>query len=268
MREFLILCMMGMCLNCGEPGRVEEQLPDASDVAADMGIPALVNCVDPGQASATASCLRPTQTPEYYIAQAQAYFDTLDITASRDSVPNYHLQVARWEWPPWLLLTGYGAQDMIRTSDALRIGDPSTVPERDCRFFETQPFARCYVEFEYEEGPCPIYEEFTFNDAGEMTFIEAWSVFPGMLPISAGDTWAEAQDFLRLSTRVPGLGNATGTVDLESAYVQAAAEDDPLIADYVMRASNWIGHWAAYLRSVGDGFFALGCGWSEDEMHE
>ena len=35
-------------------------------------------------------------------------------------------------------------------ADVLRSLDPSTVPFRDCRGFETQPFARCYVIFEYE----------------------------------------------------------------------------------------------------------------------
>ena len=208
--------------------------------------------------------LEPTQTPEYYVAEALAYFDTLDVDADRSSVPNYHELVARWEWPPWLLLTGYGAADMIRTSDALRVGDPSTVPVRDCRFFETQPFARCYIEFEYEEGRCPIYEEFTFNDAGEMTFIEAWSDFPGMLPIKPGDRWAESPDFYRLATRVPGLGNNTGTAVIDSEYMRAAAMNDHVVADYAERATNWIVYWAAYYQSVSPDFFAVGCGWSHE----
>ena len=159
---------------------------------------------------------------------------------------------------------------MIRTSNALRLGDPSTVPVRDCRFFEVQPFARCYIDFEYEEGRCPIYEEFTFNDAGEMTFIEAWSDRSGMLPIKDGDTWAEDPDFYRLATRVPGLGNATGTAVLDSDYMRAAAMNDPIVADYAERATNWIRYWSEYLFSAGDDFFAIGCGWSleHDEAGE
>ena len=118
----------------------------------------------------------------------------------------------------------------------------STVPVRDCRGFDTQPFARCYVEFEYEEGPCPIYEEFAFNDAGEMTFIEAWSNLPDLLPNAADDPWAEDPDFPRLATRVPGLGNETGTLDLESEWMQAAAAADPDVADFFAAKNGKDGH--------------------------
>ena len=74
---------------------------------------------------------------------------------------------------------------MIVTTNAALALDPSTVPVRDCRAFSVQPFARCYVTFEYAEGSCPIYEEFVFNDQGEMTFIEAcraWKAVHGSLP--------------------------------------------------------------------------------------
>ena len=125
-------------------------------------------CRDEGTEGATAACLEPTLPPEHYVEQALLYFDTLDVDAPIENVPDYHPLVARWEWPPWLLLTGFGAEDMIDTGLSLRELDPSTVPERDCRFFETQPFARCYVVFEYEEGPCPIYEEFTFDAEGRV----------------------------------------------------------------------------------------------------
>ena len=228
---------------------------------ADEGPPPRVNCTAPDTPAATAGCLYPTMSPAYYVAEAEAYFDTLDVSASRDSVPNYHPQVARWEWPPWLLLTGYGADDMNGTADTLRAFDPSTVPVRDCRFFEQQPFARCYVEFEYEGGPCPVYEEFTFNDAGETTFIEAWSNLPGLLPNAADDPWGERSDFPRLSTRVPGLGNETGTVDLESEAIAEAGRADPEVADYAMRASDWRRYWAVTFAEADPDFFAIGCGW-------
>ncbi|MEM7153889.1 MAG: hypothetical protein AAF799_13655 [Myxococcota bacterium] len=218
-------------------------------------------CVDPGTEGATAACLQPTMPPEYYVAEAEAYFDTLDIDAPRDSVPNYHPQVARWEWPPWLLLTGYGDNALIDTAETLRAIDPSTVPIRDCRFFEVQPFARCYVVFEYEEGPCPIYEEFTFNDAGEMTWIEAWSDLPGLLPQDMSDEWAELPDYPRLANRIPGLGNATGTIDLDSSAMEAAAMADPEVADFVMRARDWWTAWIEALDQAKEDFFAVGCGW-------
>jgi len=141
--------------------------------AEDAGpIEPINECRDEGTEGASAACLTATFPPDHYVAEANRYFDTLDVDQPDDSIPDYHAQVARWEWPPWLKLTGYGRDDMIETSLTLRSLDPSTVPVRDCRFFETQPFARCYVVFEYEEGSCPIYEEFTLNDAGEMTFID------------------------------------------------------------------------------------------------
>ena len=109
-------------------------------------------CLDEGTAGATATCLAPTQTPEFYVDEALKYFDTLDTSADRARIPRYSERVVRWEWPPWLLLTGYGAEAMTLTADVLRQVDPSTVPDRECRFFDTQPFARCYIVFEYEEG--------------------------------------------------------------------------------------------------------------------
>ena len=98
---------------------------------------------DCGGDGATAACLAPSLPPEHYVDEALKYFDTLDVSADRSRIPDYHPQVARWEWPPWLLLTGYGADDMTATADVLRQIDPSAVPERDCRFFDVQPFARC-----------------------------------------------------------------------------------------------------------------------------
>ena len=233
---------------------------DALDQGPDVETRA--HCVAAGTDGATAGCLSPTMPPEYYVDQANKYFDTLDINEPEDSIPNYSDLVARWEWPPWLLLTGYERQAMIDASLGLRDLDPSTVPERDCRFFEEQPFARCYVVFEYEEGSCPIYEEFVFNDAGEMTFIEAWSDIPDMLPFTdAEDRWAEGPTVNRLSTRVPGLGNADGLIDLEAQWMLDAAAEDELVADFVRRASDFWGTWFEQLAEAGDDFFAVGCGW-------
>jgi hypothetical protein len=222
-------------------------------------------CLNPGTPGATATCLQPTMTPEYYVEQANKYFDTLDLNAEPGSMPYYSEQVVRWEWPPWLLLTGLGKQDMIDTAEVLKVGDPSTVPERDCRFFETQPFARCYVVFEYEGGPCPIYEEFVFNDAGEMTFIEAWSDLPGLRPQQGeDDRFGERGTFYRLSTRVPGLGTPEGSFDLESEYMLEASAKDEHVADFALRATNWWSYWFDLLNSSPEDFFAQGCGWPTD----
>ncbi len=222
-------------------------------------------CRNPGTAGATATCLRPTMSPEYYVEQANRYFDTLDVEADPLSIPEYSEFVARWEWPPWLLLTGYGRQDMIDVSVALRAGDPSTVPTRDCRYFPEQPFARCFVVFEYEGGPCPIYEEFVFNDAGEMTFIEAWSDLPGLRPQPDGsDPFGERGTFYRLSTRVPGLGTPDGTLDLDGPFMAEAGLSDPAVADFAIRVTDWWAYWLEVFTQSPPDFFATGCGWSSD----
>ena len=61
-------------------------------------------CLYEGTSGATSTCLAPSWPPEYYAEQASMYFDTLDVDASPDSIPNYAEDVARWEWPPWLKL--------------------------------------------------------------------------------------------------------------------------------------------------------------------
>lgn len=237
-----------------------EPTPDAAtnDAAA-----APDPCRDPGTEAATATCLQPTRDPAYYVAQAEAYFDTLDIDADPNSAPVYADLVARWEWPPWLLLTGYGRDVMVSTGKLLKKGDPSTVPTRDCRAFTTQPFARCRVVFSYKGGPCPIYEEFTFNDAGEMTFIEAWSDLPALVPTQdPSDLWGERSPIGRLSTRIPGLGKADGRIDLDGAAMATAAAADPDVAAFVKRAKDFWPTWAQELADAPADFFAKGCGWA------
>ncbi len=204
--------------------------------------------------------LTPTQPAAYYVDQAQRYFDALDESADPTSLPTYSALVARWEWPPWLYLTGYTAEQMAALDEVVKAATPATIPMRDCRAFDVQPFARCRVSFLYEAGPCPIYEEFTFNDQGEMTFIEAWSDLDGLRPMAAGDTWAEAADIHRLSTKIPGLGNATGRIDPDSDEMRRAAADDPEIADFVARTQEFWDYWFAAYGAAGDDLFARGCG--------
>ena len=238
----------------GADGEAESQ--------ASQSVPGGDPCLNPGTEGATATCLSPTFPPEYYADQAEKYFDTLDVDADPESVPNYSELVARWEWPPWLLLTAYGSQDMIDTNKALHTLDPSTVPIRDCRAFDVQPFARCTVVFEYDDGPCPIYEEFTFNDEGEMTFIEAWSDIPGLRPQrDEADPWGEKSSLGRLATRVPGLGNAEGRIDLESSWMLEASALDSEVADFALRASDWWVYWYEAFTESPTNFFAVGCGW-------
>ena len=216
--------------------------------------------------AALAGCLVPRQDPAHYLAQADLYFDTMEFDSDPERVPTYSELVARWEWPPWLKLTGYGRQPMIDSGLLLRLF-PAQVPTRECLAFEVQPFARCRVVFTYEEYPdraCPIYEEFVFNDLGEVTFIEAWSDLPGMRPMRDDDPWAEDDDLARLATRVPGLGRVPdGLIDLGGAAMTEAAAQDPDVADFVARASNFEETWAAEYLAAGDDLFARGCGWTD-----
>ena len=214
-------------------------------------------------ADALSTCSSPSQSEDYYIDQSLRYFSTLESNYSGAGGPVYAEGVARWEWPPWLKLTGYGREDMERLDAIVRMVETS-VPERDCRFFSEQPYGRCRVSFSYAEHPdqkCPIYEEFTFNDFGETTFIEAWADQPEYLPSDASDPWAEGPDAHRLSTRIPGLGSKDGTINLESDAMSAAAASDPDVADFVTRAADFYQTWLDEYEASGADVFAKGCGW-------
>lgn len=213
---------------------------------------------------ALSSCATPTLSAAYYIEKSDAYFDTMDYTVELAEPMPYAEQVARWEWPPWLLLTAFGRENIEATDTLLRLY-PSIVRERECRAFDTQPFGRCRVVFYYDahDGrPCPIYEEFTFNDDGDITFIEAWSDLAGLKPMDDADTWAQAPDIDRLSTRVPGLGTPAGDIDLRGDAMTTAAQTDPDIEDFVRRAQDWYDTWSEALEvSGGREMWEQGCGW-------
>ena len=219
-------------------------------------------CCGGGGPACASIALVPQQAPEYYVDQANKYFDNLDTRFDPEILPNYSPLVARWELPPWLWLTGYGRDNMTFTTRAALTLDPSTVPTRDCRAFPVQPFARCIVSFSYAGGQCPIFEEFTFDDQGKTTFIEAWSDLPGYRPTDDPmDRWAEGPGVRRLSTRVPGLGSATGLLDLDAEWMQDAAGRDPELADFVRRAHDFWPSWFQALDDAGPDYFARGCGW-------
>lgn len=155
----------------------------------------------------------PNKSPQYYVQQADKYFDTLDTYADKLSKPNYASHVIRWEWYPWLFLTGY--KDHWMWLDKLVKLYPTKVINRDCRFFKVQPFARCRVTFYYLSSGSlvDIYEEFTFNKLGKINFIEAWSDQKGLRPMNIDlDYWAQKKTVKRLSTKVPGLGSRKGKI--------------------------------------------------------
>lgn len=171
--------------------------------------------------------LKPAQSAEYYIDQAHKYFDTLDTYADQSSKPKYSSHVIRWEWYPWLFLTGH--KDHWMWLDHLVTLYPTKVINRECEAFETQPFSRCRVTFHYlkSNSYVDIYEEFTFNKKGEITFVEAWSDLPNLLPMDPStDYWAQAQNINRLSTKVPGLGSPSGKINRRQLKKLSKKDED------------------------------------------
>lgn len=191
--------------------------------------------------SALSTLIVPQFPDTYYVDQGVKYFLTMQSSVPISVRPNYSTKVIRWEWHPWLLLTGYGRRNLIDTDILLKLY-PTTYDTIDCRFFPVQPFCRCHVVFNYSGKRIPIYEEFTFNNHGQITFIEAWSDFPSLLPMTPNDYWAEAPQVRRLSTRVPGLGNAHGLIDRKATWMRNAAQTDLELADLLQRLKrpfNW-----------------------------
>jgi hypothetical protein len=215
-----------------------------------------------GTEAALAECLTPQQSPEYYIEQSEKYFYTMDSSVSPFVIPEYSDLVVRWEWPPWLLLTGFERTNMIWTDILLKL-NPTRYAVMDCRAFPVQPFGRCHVVFDYSGELCPIYEEFTFNDQGEITFIEAWTDLPGWLPMDdPNDHWAEGKNVNRLATRVPGLGNEEGLIDLYAPWMEEAALHDADLADLLSWARDpyrtWLMELLEHWREVAEGCHPTG----------
>ena len=171
-----------------------------------------------------------------------------------DVRPNYANRVVRWEWPPWLLLTGYTRAGLVWSDIFLKL-NPTSYDLIDCQYFDEQPFCRCHVIFNYDGELCPIYEEFIFNDQGEITFIEAWSDYESLLPMDSGydgqwdedEYWGQFFGANRLGSRVPGLGNETGNIDLYADWMKSAMETDIDLDNMIRRARDPITTWMAQL---------------------
>ena len=123
LRQLKLIALCALCWGCEPEPRVSSSGGDdrstggettAGDQATTGGglvqEPALNDCRDPDTEGATARCLQAELPADHYEREALKYFDTLDVDAPEDSIPEYAPLVARWEWPPWLLLTGYGAR--------------------------------------------------------------------------------------------------------------------------------------------------------------
>jgi hypothetical protein len=225
----------GKCLNTASAGTNNFSDTQPVDLSEDG-----LNC---GTQDALAGCIKPQHSAEYYADQSRKYFETLNSSVALTVYPNYSEKVVRWEWPPWLFLTGLGTWNMIWT-DAVQKLYPTGYYKMDCRGFEVQPFGRCHVVFNYDGRECAIYEEFVFNEKGEMTFIEAWTDDKTRMPWDPkADPWAEGPGVERIATKIPGLGNAKGLIDVNSPGMKAAAAADPEIKDFVKRVKSPYYYW-------------------------
>ena len=204
--------------------------------------------VDPNDPNANdlSTALKPTKSAEYYVKQCDLYFDSLQSKINPER-PNYSRDVVRWEHPPWLLLTGLGRDKTFEVDGEIR-KYPCICVNRTHKFFEVQPFGRSRVTFYYGEDDIKekknaihIYEEFTFNDQGEMTFIEAWTddeSETGKLRELDADGWPT--NFARLSTQIPGLGNSRGLININSKYFIEAAKSNGSLADFRFRHEHFM----------------------------
>lgn len=200
------------------------------------------------QESKLSTELEPKFPIGYYADQSDKYFNTLDSYARKNGKPIYSKRVIRWEWYPWLKLTGY--KSWMMKLDYFLTLYPTKVINRVCQGFHTQPFGRCHVTFIYKghDDPVDIYEEFTFNDQGEITFIEAWTDSPEHFPTADySDYWAEGKQVKRLSTKVPGLGNSFGLINRKSKEFINAAKKDEDLKDLAKRLKNPIYFWTKEL---------------------
>jgi len=131
-------------------------------------------------------------TNDYYKHQANLYFDFLD-TSKPFISPNYADKCVRYEWPPWSRITGIGALKMNVLDKIYRTIYPCVIKNRTFQTYDINPFVRSKVTFHEMNAPYKtydIYEEFSFNEKGEIIFIEAWS------PKQNGE-------YNRLSTKIP-----------------------------------------------------------------
>ncbi len=192
--------------------------------------------------------LRPTYPLGYYAEQSNHYFNTLDTKRRKEGKPSYSKRVIRYEWEPWLKLTGY--KSWMMKLDFFLTLYPTEVINRVCQGFDVQPFGRCHVTFIYKghDEPVDIYEEFTFNNQGEITFIEAWTDSPTHFPTpDFTDYWAEGAQVKRLSTLVPGLGKNNGLIEPKSREFKKAAANNEMVKDLAKRLKHPVYFWTKEL---------------------
>ena len=72
---------------------------------------------------ALSTALKPNRPAEYYFHQAKLYFDSLD-TRRNEALPLYAEKLMRYEWSPWLLLTGFGNRQTHQIDEAIKDQGP------------------------------------------------------------------------------------------------------------------------------------------------
>ena len=84
----------------------------------------------------------------------------------------------RWEWHPWLLLSGYKKRDMSLIDGIDRDATPCLVTDRVYRYNSELQMVQAKVMIYYGDvnikartNGFPIYEEFKFNSTGQLVFI-------------------------------------------------------------------------------------------------
>ena len=158
----------------------------------------------------------------YYQTQCDLYFRNQEYKYSGEK-PNYSQLSSRWEYQPTGNgLTGYGGDRMHRSDEMIR-QSPCEVTNRVYKIYDTQPFGRALVTFYYgdnvetKQNPIHIYEEFTFNSQGQITFIEAWAYDASMAESPSKPFPPDDSRFPRMSRIIPGLGNSEGLIDITSS---------------------------------------------------
>lgn len=229
----------------------------------------------PAEVYYPSTLVQPTKPPASYIKRANRYFNQLESKFTHywfwhGKLPSYGPLVSRWEWPPdWYRLTGFQRDPTIRVDTVIRDAVPCICVNRSHVFSPTNPFVRSVVTFYYgsqgNKGKAIyIYEEFTFNDLAEMTFIEAWSIskegFDNLTQLAQsnrpwpdkpqgttqtdGVTDASEPDiaFTRLSTVIPGLGLNHGEIALKGDQMNEAAQQNATVKEFQREAGDFEGN--------------------------
>ncbi|KAL7556649.1 hypothetical protein ACA910_017588 [Epithemia clementina (nom. ined.)] len=120
------------------------------------------------------SLMAPEQA-EYYIKQCDIFLNTLTTTLRPAKIPNLSKTVMRWDWSHDRL-TGRNRDTLIAMDIFATAVAPEQSVESEHKIYQQQPLGRSMVQFQsVKSGDLrTLYIEFTFNDEGEISFVEVW----------------------------------------------------------------------------------------------